>query len=256
MTDRPVYRPGQKVNFKVWLRQPRYDQQDISVYAKKSVTLIINNGKGEKVLEKQYTCDAWGGFNGSLDLGEDANLGQYRMWIKHHGGGQGNFRVEEYKKPEFEVIVEAPKEPIALGEKFTATIKARYYFGAPVTEAHGKIASKIWSRLAVVFASTEEICCHTVGNPLTENMCLVTTVPGSAIRPRSFLTISTIIRFSARSFSEDINSFFNLASSSANRPRGRVPFIGSVRMCKPSVSKNSSGETLQIEKSSVSMKAA
>ncbi len=141
MTDRPVYRPGQTVNFKVWLRQPKYDQQDVSVFAKKQVTLLIHNGKNEKVHEKQYTCDEYGGFDGSIELGDDANLGQYRMWIKHHGSGQGHFRVEEYKKPEFEVTVDAPKEPIALGEKFTATIKANYYFGAPVTDA--KVVYKV-----------------------------------------------------------------------------------------------------------------
>ena len=54
----------------------------------------------------------------------------------HMGGG--SFRVEEYKKPEFEVTVEAPTEPVMLGEKITATIKAKYYFGAPVVNAKVK----------------------------------------------------------------------------------------------------------------------
>ncbi|MCK4988148.1 MAG: hypothetical protein KAS40_21585, partial [Desulfobacterales bacterium] len=49
-------------------------------------------------------------------------------------GGQ-TFRVEEYKKPEFEVTVQAPAEPVMLGEKIAAKIKAAYYFGSPVTEA-------------------------------------------------------------------------------------------------------------------------
>jgi uncharacterized protein YfaS (alpha-2-macroglobulin family) len=49
--------------------------------------------------------------------------------------GGGSFRVEEYKKPEYEVTVDAPAEPVKLGEKITATIRAKYYFGAPVTKA-------------------------------------------------------------------------------------------------------------------------
>ena len=49
-----------------------------------------------------------------------------------------SFRVEEYKKPEYEVQVEAPKEPVMLGEQVLATIKAKYYFGAPVTNAKVK----------------------------------------------------------------------------------------------------------------------
>ncbi|MGD9122943.1 MAG: alpha-2-macroglobulin family protein, partial [Desulfobacterales bacterium] len=66
----------------------------------------------------------------------DAPLGVFRISHDRSSiyGGQ-TFRVEEYKKPEFEVSVEAPAEPVMLGEKISATIKAAYYFGSPVTEA-------------------------------------------------------------------------------------------------------------------------
>ncbi|MDP7107508.1 MAG: hypothetical protein QGH41_10545, partial [Roseibacillus sp.] len=56
-------------------------------------------------------------------------------------GGSVQFRVEEYKKPEFEVIVEAPDKPIRLGEMIEAKVLARYYHGAPVTE--GKVKVKV-----------------------------------------------------------------------------------------------------------------
>ncbi|MFN9977295.1 MAG: hypothetical protein ACK58T_46065, partial [Phycisphaerae bacterium] len=48
--------------------------------------------------------------------------------------GNGSFRDEEYRKPEFEVKVDAPDKPVKLGEKIQAKINAKYYFGAPVTE--------------------------------------------------------------------------------------------------------------------------
>ena len=63
----------------------------------------------------------------------DATLGVYQVFVVNYGGG--SFRVEEYKKPEFEVTVDAPTEPIMLGDKFKATIQAKYYFGSPVTDA-------------------------------------------------------------------------------------------------------------------------
>src|SRR6516225_234040 len=63
-------------------------------------------------------------------------LGTYGISIVNHGGS--SFRVEEYKKPEFEVKVEAPKEPVHLGEKVLATVEAKYYFGAPVIQAKVK----------------------------------------------------------------------------------------------------------------------
>src|SRR5262249_31913393 len=91
---------------------------------------------GEKVFEKTMTADAFGGIASEFPLPKSAMLGAYGLFIKDHGGG--SFRVEEYKKPEFEVTVEAPKEPARLGEVVTATIQAKYYSGAPVTQAKVK----------------------------------------------------------------------------------------------------------------------
>jgi uncharacterized protein YfaS (alpha-2-macroglobulin family) len=133
ISDRPVYRPEQTVHFKLWVRHAKYDQADTSSFAFQDFTVRINNPMGEKVQEKTYKTDAYGGLEGELVLSRGAKLGVYQYFILNKGGG--SFRVEEYKKPEFEVKVEAPKEPVRLGEKITATIKANYYFGAPVTKA-------------------------------------------------------------------------------------------------------------------------
>ena len=136
MTDRPVYRPAQTVKFKAWVRHAKYDGKDTSTFAGQRFTVRIHNPKNERIYSKMLTADAYGGIEGEFALPADAPLGVYRI---SHGrstvyGGQ-TFRVEEYKKPEFEVKVEAPAEPVMLGETIRAKIKATYYFGAPVTEA-------------------------------------------------------------------------------------------------------------------------
>ena len=136
ITDRPVYRPGAPVRFKFWVARSRYDQPDASDFAGQTFTVEIHNPKGEKVFTKSFKADAFGGFDGSFELPSDATLGVYQVFIPNRGGG--SFRVEEYKKPEFEVNVEAPKTPVMLGEKISATIKAKYYFGGPVAEAKVK----------------------------------------------------------------------------------------------------------------------
>jgi alpha-2-macroglobulin len=136
ITDRPVYRPGQKVQFKFWLQQAKYDQPDASPFANRDFTVEIHDPQGTKVYEQAHKTDKFGGIEGEWPLADDAKLGQYQLRIKDQGGG--SFRVEEYKKPEFEVTVKAPTEPVALGEKITATIQAKYYFGAPVTQARVK----------------------------------------------------------------------------------------------------------------------
>ncbi|MFH1265943.1 MAG: MG2 domain-containing protein, partial [Planctomycetota bacterium] len=136
VTDRPVYRPGQTVKYKFWVRHAKYDREDTSDFAGQSFTVEIHNPKGERILQETMKADAWGGIEGEWKLPEDATLGVFRLNIAGQGGG--TFRVEEYKKPEFEVTVDAPEEPVMLGENVEATINAKYYFGSPVTNAKVK----------------------------------------------------------------------------------------------------------------------
>ncbi len=145
ISDRPVYRPKQTVKYKFWVRHAKYDRSDTSDFAGKKLGVEIYNPKGERIVQEQMTADAYGGIRGELKLPADATLGVYRVSVGKPAGkrlrpvyGSGTFRVEEYKKPEFEVTVDAPKEPVMLGEKITATITAKYYFGSPVTNARVK----------------------------------------------------------------------------------------------------------------------
>jgi len=140
ITDRPVYRPEQKVQFKAWLRKAQYDKEDVSQFAGKSVQVQIINPKNERVYQQQLTADEFGGVSGELELPGDATLGMYQVVFHARGiRGGSSFRVEEYKKPEFEVTIDAPAEPVMLGEVVTAKVNARYYFGSPVTDATVKI---------------------------------------------------------------------------------------------------------------------
>jgi hypothetical protein len=111
-------------------------------------------------------------------------------------------------------------------------------FGAPVTEPGGNAArsspaSPTPSRSS---PSTSETMCQTPACGRTSASAVTRTVPGRQTRPRSLRTRSTIITFSARSFSD--------ASSSAWPPAGRVPLIGALRTVRPERVRNTSGERL------------
>ena len=121
----------------------QYDQDSTSEFAKQSFPVEIHNPKGEKIYSQVLETDEFGGLVGELPLPKDAPLGMYNIVLNKqmnnlqiHGGN--SFRVEEYKKPEFEVTIDSPKEPVMLGEKIDAKIKAKYYFGSPVTNAKVK----------------------------------------------------------------------------------------------------------------------
>lgn len=133
ITDRPVYRPQQEVHFKFWVANAQYDMADESRFAAKAFQVEIRDPKNEKVYSTQLTSDLYGGLAGQWTIPPGATLGQYQINVVNHGGG--TFRVEEYKKPEFEVTIRSPDEPVQLGDKITAKISAKYYFGSPVTNA-------------------------------------------------------------------------------------------------------------------------
>ena len=140
LTDRPVYRPEQTVHFKVWARylvKGEYNKREA-----RSLWVRIRDPKGKDLYAKTLKADEFGGVSGSAKLGVEPPLGMYSIQVKVDGrwsqavGSQ--FRVEEYKKPEFEVTVEPGAKRVKLGQPITAVIRARYYFGAPVTNARVK----------------------------------------------------------------------------------------------------------------------
>ncbi|HEX8139283.1 MAG TPA: MG2 domain-containing protein [Pyrinomonadaceae bacterium] len=133
-TDRPVYRPAQKVFFKGILR--RLGDQGYEMLKERSVTVTIEDPNGAKLLEKELPLSARGTFSGETDLAGGATLGSYRI-IAQAGEAQSSdyFEVQEYKKPEYKVSVTAPKKFVAVGTTVKFSIEARYFFGAPVTTA-------------------------------------------------------------------------------------------------------------------------
>lgn len=136
ITDRPVYRPGHKVQVKLWVRHAQYDQDSNSQFAGREFDVLIRDPMGNEVHKQSVTADEFGGVNFDWQLTEEAKLGVYNISTTLNGNtGGSSFRVEEYKKPEYEVTIDAPKEPVALGESIPVTINAKYYFGGPVTQA-------------------------------------------------------------------------------------------------------------------------
>ncbi|MDO5554862.1 MAG: alpha-2-macroglobulin family protein [Planctomycetia bacterium] len=142
-SDRPVYRPGQNVEYKFWVGETRYDLPKENVWANKPVRVCLCDPDGTVVTTSDTELDPWGGVTASWTIPDDAKLGLWSVIINrdHQSNdwlGCGTFRIEEYKKPEFEVAVDAPQDPVKLGDTFKIKIHAKYYFGAPVTQAEVK----------------------------------------------------------------------------------------------------------------------
>lgn len=142
ITDRPVYRPGQTVHYKAWVRN--FVDGEPQTKTGQSVNVQVYDRKGNKIHELTQQTDQFGGIDGELTLEEEPPLGQYNIQLRlgnRHIGGKP-FRVEEYKKPEFEVTVQPGSDHVKLGEKVEAKITTKYYFGSPVSE--GEVSYKVF----------------------------------------------------------------------------------------------------------------
>lgn len=137
-TDRPVYRPDQVIHFKTILRM--YEQGAYETAAHRAVAVEVRDPQGEVVDRRELHTGAEGSASGDLRLPDDTALGLYRIRMTVDGrpvdAGQGaRFRIEEYRKPEYEVTVAAGRPDCRVGESVEARITARYYFGEPVAGA-------------------------------------------------------------------------------------------------------------------------
>jgi alpha-2-macroglobulin len=145
ITDRPLYKPGDTVHAKFHLRNVGYFEPDDSRWADQTGTLTVHNGRGEEALKiENLKTDALGAVETEFIIPRDAPLGTWQVLfeIPQRIPSHVTFQVEEYRKPEYEVKVDAPDEPIKLGDKFTATVKANYFHGAPVRKAEVEITVK------------------------------------------------------------------------------------------------------------------
>ncbi|MCU1268030.1 MAG: alpha-2-macroglobulin-like protein [Acidobacteria bacterium] len=133
-TDRPIYRPAQKVYFKGILR--RWGRNGYELPDSKTVNVTIEDPNSGKISEHELPLTSRGTFSGEVDIADEAPLGSYSIVAKA-GSTQVNssFEVQEYKKPEFKVKVTGPKQFAAVGEKVKFSVQADYFFGAPVTKA-------------------------------------------------------------------------------------------------------------------------
>ena len=136
-TDRPVYRPGHTVHWKAILRELVNNHLELP----KSGTMhvVIADNQDHPVFDKEMPVSASGSIAGDLTLAANASLGYYNIRIGDAGSGiSGDFHVEEYRKPEYQVRVSAAKQRLSQGESMQVVIDSRYFFGEPVANAKVK----------------------------------------------------------------------------------------------------------------------
>ncbi len=131
ITDRPLYRPGETVKIKGFVRT---SEKDVLAIPQGSAQVFVYKGyQDEVVTQFEAALTDTGGWEGEWQIPDTADVGSYR--IRCATGGQWAnethyIQVEEYRPPLFSVIVEEAAEAPSPNTD-AVTVESVYFHGAP-----------------------------------------------------------------------------------------------------------------------------
>ncbi len=132
-TDRSIYRPQQQVLWKTVVYQSSREGTRFEAKAQEALTVSLVDPNGEAVLTQKVTTNEFGSAAGEFTVPTGRLLGQWTVTSSRQG--TASIRVEEYKRPTFEVTLKDPTAALRLNKPASLTGEARYYFGLPVVSA-------------------------------------------------------------------------------------------------------------------------
>lgn len=139
-TDRKIYRPLQTIKFKAIA----YQCADMNerVMADKQLEVRIYDNNRNELYKQELVTDAFGTVTGEFTLPQGALLGYYSMEISCRNSNAFayyDFRVEEYKRPTFEVTFDKVKENYQFGQPVQVKGRVTALSGEPMANAKVKI---------------------------------------------------------------------------------------------------------------------
>ena len=129
-TDRSIYRPGQKVFVSgvVYMQ----DGDSISVSNDSEVTVSLLDANRKTVENVKVQTDEFGVYSAEFVLKSNAMPGMYSVKA---GEQYETIRVEEYKRPTFDVVFSKMEDAFSFGDSVRADAKAATFAGSPLRMA-------------------------------------------------------------------------------------------------------------------------
>lgn len=132
-TDRSIYRPGQTVHASA-ISYIVKKGLDASVPGKSmELNFILRDANGKQVAEQKATTDEYGTASVDFELPKEGQTGLY--FISVNGTVTKYVRVEEYKRPTFEITFPKVNEKYNWGDTVVVKATAKTYAGVPVQGA-------------------------------------------------------------------------------------------------------------------------
>ncbi|MEZ4938010.1 MAG: alpha-2-macroglobulin family protein [Crocinitomicaceae bacterium] len=123
-TDRAIYRPGQEIYFKgiVW----NGDRKDPKIVPNFSTTVTLKDYNYQKIADVQVTSNEFGTFEGTFTAPQGVVTGNMTIYTSY---GSKYVRVEEYKRPKFEVDFNKVKGEFRVGDDIEVIGFAKAFAG-------------------------------------------------------------------------------------------------------------------------------
>jgi uncharacterized protein YfaS (alpha-2-macroglobulin family) len=140
--DRQMYRPGEDVHVKGWLRlhQTR-EGGDVAGIAGQvsSVSYKVIDPVGNELTKGTVKVSALGGFDLAFTLPKTPNLGYASIQLEAQGrvsgSGYHGFQIQEFRRPEYEVSAKADDAIKMIGGSADVTVQASYFAGGGLAGA-------------------------------------------------------------------------------------------------------------------------
>ncbi len=137
-SDRQLYQPGEKA----WLTGFADDLQNGNLLQEKNTSyqLTLVDPNGQKTDLGTQTTNEFGTFSRELPINNNQRLGYYTVQAKGKNGQEisGEFRVAEFKPPNFKVELAVDREFAFVNDKVEAKATSHYLFGSPVAGGNAK----------------------------------------------------------------------------------------------------------------------
>ncbi len=134
-TDRAIYRPKQTVYFKAIIITEEKSGEYHLCQEKKAITVYLKDVNRQIV--DSITClpNDYSSINGKFVLPENALTGNFSIAISNNINGNADFKVEEYKRPTFQVTMDMPKGSYRLNDTIAITGTAKAFAGNAIDNA-------------------------------------------------------------------------------------------------------------------------
>jgi len=133
-TDRSIYRPGQTIYFKGIVVTRDFDTRKARTMTRFSTKVILYDANENKVDSLTVTTNDFGSYHGSFKLPENLLNGEFKV-MDDSTQDERSFRVEEYKRPLFDVTYDTLKGSYRLEDSVRVQGIAKAYAGNAIDGA-------------------------------------------------------------------------------------------------------------------------